>query len=693
MSPECIHASSEILYNLAPNYRELDPCTEFDKLVCDGWSLKHDLRPDQGDAFTGTIMAEKSEMLLRHILEAPYPKDSQHSYFSPMQLAEVQKSEDEKNFDKMKAVYDACLNEDAIKEAGTGPLIKVLRDIIRLFPAPKDVMVTAVDDVSIKDTVLYLANLGISALVASGTGADDTDPDTVVVSVSVPYRIGLPAKERYEDDKLLTRYQAVITQVLPSLFPDQEITNATIEDVVAFEKRLAASSPDAEDRDDVTKYYNPMSLEDASKLTPQLDLTSIINELSPKDVKVERVIAMAPQYQRDLADTLSDISKQTLQTYFMWKAVQSLSAYIQADAIVPYKRFANELAGKDPDSEPERWRTCVRHVDDGIGWILSRFFVEKAFSAKAKEFGDSIVSDIKTTFIEKLKKTDWMESGVVDLAINKVHNIIQKIGYPTQSPDIMDPHALQSFYDSVDVDARQYFSNAISLRKFEVAQEWSALGKPVDREKWDMTVPTVNAYYNPPGNEIVFPAGIMQFPVFDVALPEYMSYGAFASVAGHELSHAFDSTGRHYDQNGNYTDWWTNNTVKAFKERAECFVKQYSEYSIDGPDGNSLHVNGRLTLGENIADAGGLAAGFAAWKRRSEERPNEDLPGLAHFSQEQLFFVSYANWWCGKSKKETAINRIYTGRCRSASLWSSSLLTAVHRSPCAQVGEDSRDDE
>jgi endothelin-converting enzyme len=166
--------------------------------------------------------------------------------------------------------------------------------------------------------------------------------------------------------------------------------------------------------------------------------------------------------------------------------------------------------------------------------------------------------------------------------------------------------------------------------------------------------------YNPPGNEIVFPAGIMQFPVFDVEVPSFVSYGAFGSVAGHELSHAFDSTGRHYDQNGNYTDWWNKNTVKEFESRAQCFVNQYGNYSVEGPDGKPLHVNGRLTLGENIADAGGLSASFASWQKRRAEKPNQDLPGLEHFTQEQLFFVSYANWWCGTSRKETAINRIYT---------------------------------
>lgn len=227
----------------------------------------------------------------------------------------------------------------------------------------------------------------------------------------------------------------------------------------------------------------------------------------------------------------------------------------------------------------------------------------------------------------------------------------------------MDPENLRSYYQSVQVSQSAYFKNSLNMRRFDIAREWSSLGKPVDRNEWGMTVPTVNAYYNPPGNEIVFPAGIMQFPVFDVAVPQYLSYGAFGAVSGHELSHAFDSTGRHYDQNGNYTDWWTPSTVAAFKERAQCFIDQYSNYSIPGPDDKPLYVNGKLTLGENIADAGGLSASFAAWKKRQGEsnEKNQNLPGLSeHFSQDQLFFVSYANWWCGKTTKETAINRLYT---------------------------------
>ncbi|KAK5267642.1 hypothetical protein LTR96_006970 [Exophiala xenobiotica] len=670
LTPACVHASSELLYNLSPDYKTLDACTDFEELVCGGWRDRHDLRPDQGDAFTGTMMSEASQMLLRHILEAPYPDSSVPTDVSP-QLDTLTASVDQENFDKLKAAYNACLDEDTIKGRGVEPLINMLNRTTGQFSEHYLDSSSSKGQNVLTDTIVELANLGVTAFVAAGTGADDRDPDTVIISVSAPYSIGLPAKELYEDEKIVKKYEDVVSQVMSALYQHSDsFSKSDARALVEFEKKLAAASPDAEDRDDVTKYYKPMSTAEADKLVPQIHLSSILKSLVPGDYDIDRVIVMAPQYLKDLSKLLDATSKETLHAYVSWKVIQTYGNYIEADALTPIKRFANELQGKDPDSSPERWRTCVRHVDGGVGWLLSRFFVEKAFSAKAKAFGDQIVSDIKDQFVEKLKVTEWMEKEVIELAINKVHNIVQKIGYPDKSPNILDPEALHDYYEPVKVNSSTFFENAVSMTRLEVDREWSALGKPVDRDQWDMTVPTVNAYYNPPGNEIVFPAGIMQFPVFDVDVPQYLSYGAFGSVSGHELSHAFDSTGRHYDQNGNYTDWWTNKTVANFQHRAECFVEQYHNFTIDGRDGQPLHVNGKLTLGENIADAGGLAAAFAAWKKRraADEGAsnlnlnlNLDLPGLSDFfTQEQLFFVSYANWWCGKTRPETAIQRIYT---------------------------------
>jgi endothelin-converting enzyme len=192
---------------------------------------------------------------------------------------------------------------------------------------------------------------------------------------------------------------------------------------------------------------------------------------------------------------------------------------------------------------------------------------------------------------------------------------------------------LKDYYAGLDVTS-SFFNNVLAFSRFDVNQSWSQLGKPTNRNRFGMTAPTVNAYYNPAGNEIVFPAGIMQFPVFDSELPKYINYGAFGAVAGHELSHAFDNNGRHYDVHGNFTDWWTEHTVQGFESRAECFVSEYSNFTASGPNGTTLHVNGRQTLGENIADAGGLSAAFNVWQKRRQDYPDSDLPGLDFFSQE-----------------------------------------------------------
>ncbi|RMZ85142.1 hypothetical protein DV738_g36, partial [Chaetothyriales sp. CBS 135597] len=674
LSPECIHAASELLYNLSPRYKELDPCVDFEELVCGGWKERHDLRDDQSDAFTGTIMSETSQTLLRHILEAPYPKDSAHSDFSPAKLRrDLDKSVDEANFDKLKDAYDACLDEDTTQALGIEPLLSELRVVEKLYGTPVKDKLTPLPGV-----LRYFNEAGRAILVSLYAGADDKDPDTVVLSVGAPSRVGLPSKERYLDDEIVAKYTDVISEVISAITK----VPAAGHEIVEFEKKLAAASPNAEDRGDITKVYNPLSLDEAAALAPELGLKDIISELSP--VPIDRVIVTSPDYLRNLSTILQETTREILGGFILWKSIQTYASYVEADEVKPLKEFNNELQGKDPDAKVERWRTCVGHVDGGLPWILSRFFVEKAFSAEAKAFGDQIVSDIKSVFIDTLKRTEWMEPEVQQLGINKVNNIVQKIGYPTKSPNILDPAELQEYYSSVNISNATFFSNAVALTKLEVQRNWASLGKPVDRNEWGMSVPTVNAYYNPPGNEIVFPAGIMQFPVFDVAVPAYLSYGAFGSVSGHELSHAFDSTGRHYDQTGNYTDWWTNDTVREFNKRADCFVDQYANFTLETDDGGSsssepIHVNGKLTLGENIADAGGVAAAFAAWKKRAAEKPNQHLPGLDFFTQEQLFFVNYANWWCGKTRTQAAIERIYTDP--HAPKWARILGTMANSRP------------
>ncbi|KAF2819217.1 zincin [Ophiobolus disseminans] len=650
LSSACIHAASGILYNLSLDYKKLDPCNDFEELVCGGWRDRHDLRPSQGQASTGTSMSETTQRLLRHILEAPYPKDSQQSFISL-----EKKFADQENFDKMKAAYDTCLDEDQIKNIGAAPLLQFLDEIKKAYPTQGT---EGSSSHALSEPITLLTKYGIPNLVAVGTGADARDPDTVIVTLSAPSRFGL-SKQHYENEMLVEKYRAVTIKLLSGFYPDHQ-NKASFGKIVDLEKRLAAASPDSEDRRDVTKYYNPMLIEHAAAIAPEIELKALLSGLAPAKNNIKRVVVTAPAYLKQLSNIIAATDKETLQNFFLLNAIKSFSSSIHAEAVKPHRRFRNELAGRDPDSTPKRWRKCVKHVNTGLGWILSRFFVEKASSAEAKQFGDTIIADIKTEFAKKLEAVDWMDDETTERAVEKVHNIISKIGYPTKSPDIMDPSVLETYYQSLNITSDSFFSNVLSTRRFRVDHMWSALGKPVDREQWAMSASNVNAYYSPSGNEIGFPAGIMQFPVFDVEAPSYISYGGFGSVAGHELSHAFDNSGRHYDQYGNYTDWWSNATVDAFKEKAECFVQQYANFSVPGSDGKPLHVDGKFTLGENIADAGGLSAAFQAWKRRAADKPDKDLPGLEHFTHDQLFFVSYSNWWCGKTRKKTAISRIYT---------------------------------
>ncbi|KAJ5773915.1 hypothetical protein N7457_008811 [Penicillium paradoxum] len=639
-SQECIHAASEILYNLDPNYKDIDPCTDFNQYVCGGWRERHDMRPDQGSIFAGTIMAENAQTKLRHILERTEP---------PQQS-------DADNFEKLKAAYDACLDEATVSKRGSKPLTDMLDELKSIYPVKTGLVNGAPDHLT--SALLYLMSAGVDALASSGVTPDDRDPDNVVIMISPPRQIGLPAREYYNNTKTVADYTNTLKQVIRGLAGDG--LDKVVEDVVAFEKKLADVTPDTQTQEDVTKYYNPLSIKETEALVPEISFADIISSLAPHNYKGDRLIIGSPSYMKALSGLLKDTHRDTVLLFLQWKIIQAFADVIEDDSVEPLRRFKNVLAGKEPQAKQERWRKCLGRLDDGLPWSLSRFYVLDAFSEASKKLGDQIVSDIKERFIFTLDQTHWMSPDVRKLGIEKVENIVQKIGFPTKSPNVLDPEDVKKYYRDLEVSKDTFFENEVAVTRFQLREEWSKLGKPTNRDEWDMSAPTVNAYYNPPGNEIVFPAGIMQPPAFyGPSAPLYMAYGAFGSVSGHELSHAFDSTGRHYDESGNYTNWWDDKTVDAFEERAQCFIDQYSNFTVIGPGDKVLHVNGRLTLGENIADAGGLTASYHAWKKHDEVKPDLHLPGLEAFTKEQLFFIAYGNWWCGKSTKEAAEQAIY----------------------------------
>lgn len=429
-TPACVLAAAQILQNLSPRRHDLDPCTNFDQYVCEGFYEKHDIRPDQSGVSTAAIMSETGDQLLRHLLEAPFTE------IEPI-MADSVTSSDRAIFEKLQASYAACLDEKLLEDIGIAPMAVFYEDIKALYPVNEtytpegsifpqlrtqtQLGIVNEDNNAITDVISYLISIGTSALIDIGVSADDKDPDVVVPFVYAPRSPGLPSKEYYEDADIVARYTKATQQTHDAFLKKFNLTAPPdmADHVLKLEAKIARALPDAEDADDVTFYYNPMTFEQAKSLLPQVSLEHLVKSLAPHAPRPSKLIIAAPQYLRDLSQILKETSAETLLAYFLKRALQRYVYKVEDDAVKPLKRFNNELQGKDPDAAEERWRTCVKVADGGLGWILSRFFVQKAFSEESRVFGDNIVSDIKVQFVERLKQVEWMSPEVRQLGIEK----------------------------------------------------------------------------------------------------------------------------------------------------------------------------------------------------------------------------------------------------------------------------------
>ncbi|CAI6340087.1 unnamed protein product [Periconia digitata] len=643
----CKKFADSVIAGRAENYTEVDPCTDFATYTCSGWWASHDFRPDQSNIGVLSIMADVNNALMRTILESPYPDNTTiNSTYASDNADEL----DKQNFVKMTAAYESCMDVEAIDAVGAKPL----QDILEAYRSESG------NATSLTDKLIWVQKYGGSGLVQATTWADDKTPDVTTVALG-PGQLGLDAKEYYEDADAIANYTTAIVGMYDNIFGEEEHDKhaSLASDIVKLEQALSAATPDPADAASVEYYYNPMPIAEADALLPDVSFANLIKAFAPSNYTVGNVIVLAPEYFPKVSTILSNATSQTVDGYLEWVLIQTWATRLSDDVSAPYRRLQNELTGKDPEAVAERWRTCLTDVDTNIPWIESAFFVRQAFSPEAKTYGERIITDIENVFQEKLKSYEWMSADVKTKAIQKVLNMVEKIGYPDISPNVQDPKALADLYAPVNV-TDSWFENGLAYNNFTLTNQWNDLLHPTDKNRWYMTAPTVNAYFNPPTNEIAFPAGIMQQPLFNLDLPEYVSYGAFGAVAGHELTHAFDNGGSHYDETGAYNDWWDNSTLSAFNNKTQCFVDQYSKYSITTPAGEQLNVNGQLTLGENIADGGGLNAAYAAWKERNDEKADQLLPGLEEYTREQLFYLSFGGVWCGERRPAEAVRRIYS---------------------------------
>ncbi|KAL2885144.1 endothelin-converting enzyme 1 [Ceratocystis lukuohia] len=600
-TPACQRIAADLRSNLPSNYADLDPCSSFEELACSGWRLKHELKPGQHAVTTTTLIQDHIDTIIREIGEGPLPAGIDSS------------SQDAKNFYKMKAIYNACMDVDTIKDLGIGPLKKVLAEMDGAE--------------SIKDSLLILLTNDITGLVTIAPVFDDIDPDQIAVGLTAPMDF--------------------VQEVLPMFYP--ETTPETMVDLVLLEEQIASLSPLHNKRLNLKELYDVMTLEEVNALLPELGIRDIINTLAPRGVPIKRVIVRNAEYFLMLPGILRSVSPDTLKAYFRWCLITRYEPFLEDRILKPLKDLRNlsKFQGSRQDQ-------CITHVDQSVGAIMSRFFIEKAFSPAAKDLGKEIVANLKNAYIEKLRLTQWMDEDSTEQAVKKVLNMKEKIGYPTVSPKITDPDDLAHMYRDAVVSDRTHFENEVSLRHMKLKVVWESLGKPTDLVEWQINPNEANAHYVRPRNSLMLPAGLMQYPNFDVDVPAYITYGAYGFIVGHEISHAFDSSGHLYDETGALSEasgWWTPNTEAAFSARTQCFVNQYSGLVNEVLHGDvkiKNYVDGENSLDENIADASGLSASYLAWKQLDNEGKGGDLlPGLDFFTRDQLFFLSFANHFCG----------------------------------------------
>jgi predicted metalloendopeptidase len=492
--------------------------------------------------------------------------------------------------------------------------------------------------------IAHLHTIGVDAFFEFGSGQDAKD-STREISQAVQGGLGLPDRDYYTktdeaSKKLRDQYLAHVAKMLTLLGEPTEKAADAAKKVMALETSLAQASRTRVELRDPQKNYNKMTQKDLQALTSDwnwADYFKGINLVEPGDINVHQ-----PEFFKAANAAFTTIPIDDWKTYLRWHLVNAAAPELSNDFVNEDFSFKEGVLRGTKQIKP-RWKRVVISTDGAIGEALGKLYVADYFPPEAKARALELVNNLKEALSDRIKTLEWMDEPTKQQALKKLAAFTVKIGYPDKWRD----------YSLLKIDRGPFVLNAMRAENFEVNRELKKIGKPVDRTEWGMTPPTVNAYYNPNMNEIVFPAGILQPPFFYANADDAINYGGIGAVIGHEMTHGFDDEGRQFDAVGNLRDWWSPESAAKFKERSQAVVQQYSEYEpLPG-----LHVNGELTQGENIADIGGVKLAYAALQKALAGKSREKIDGL---TPEQRFFLSYATIWKSKQRDEDLKLRLNT---------------------------------
>jgi endothelin-converting enzyme/putative endopeptidase len=593
------------------------PCDDFYQYACGGWIKSTQIPGDEASwTRSFSVIHERNEEILHQLLEG-YAKGENASDPYAKALGDF---------------YGSCMDEAAIEKSGTKPLEPWLKAI------------DAIKDPGSLTKVLgrFQAELGTGVLFEQ-SAAQDFDNATQTVSMIWQGGIGMPEKEYYLETtpkmtELRTKYEAHVAAMMQLAGEPEAKAKASAKKVMEIETAIAKAWMSKEDRREPKKLNHRATKADLVKVAPGIQWDAWLDSAKSKDVTSFNVAQ--PDFMKAASAMIGGkVSIADWKTYLRWHLYRGVGNELGKKFVDEKFKWRQALTGAE--KLPERWKRCVRAVDASMGEALGQGFVKKTLGSEGKATVVQMVQAIEQVMHQNLEKLSWMDDTTKKAAFLKLSKIANKISNPDKWRN----------YDKLQITKDSYVLNSQRAGAFEYARQVAKIGKPIDRSEWQMSPPTVNAYYEAQLNEMVFPAGILQPPFYSNAVPRPTNYGGVGMVMGHELTHGFDDEGRQFDAEGNLKDWWAQSVNAEFERRAACVEKQFDGYVAVG----DTHVNGKLTLGENIADLGGIKL---AYKALAAQPP---IPGpKGEFSSEQEFFLGFAQGWCTKMRDEALRHLVAT---------------------------------
>jgi putative endopeptidase len=598
------------------------PADDFFLYADGGWIKRTEIPPEYSRWGSFNELIERNNDALHDIAEK-----AENAKIDPKLAPEVQKVGD---------YYASGMDEKTIEAMRTKPL----EDEFKSIDAIKDRN-------DLLKEIARLHNIGVNVLFNFGSGQDAKDSAREIAQ-AVQGGLGLPDRDYYTktdeaSKKLRDQYVDHVAKMLTLLAEPGATAADDAKKILALETKLAEASRTRVQLRDPQKNYNKMPLRQLQDLTPDWNWSDYFKDLdvlAPGDINVHQ-----PEFFKTADDIFKSTSMDNWKAYLRWHLISSTAAELSNDFVNENFNFNDRILLGTERIKP-RWKRVVASTDGAIGEALGKLYVAFYFPPEAKARALELVNNLKEALADRIKTLDWMDEPTRKEALKKLAAMGVKIGYPDKWLD----------YSLLRIDRGPFVLNAIRADKFEAARDLNKIGKPVDPTEWGMTPPTVNAYYNPNMNEIVFPAGILQPPFFYANADDAVNYGGIGAVIGHEMTHGFDDQGRQFDAVGNLRDWWSPQSGAEFKKRAQAIINQFNEYEpLPG-----LHVNGELTQGENIADLGGLKLAYAALQKALAKHPQARAQKIDGFTPEQRFFLSFATIWKSKQRDEDLKLRLNT---------------------------------